>query len=74
MNCWLFDNAVFDACRMVPLSARGEYELPQAVQHAIDQRKMCVRVVAMDAAVLDLSSRGDIATVARLLKGIVVST
>ena len=28
MNVWRFDDRIFDACRDVPLSARGEYELP----------------------------------------------
>jgi dTDP-glucose pyrophosphorylase len=74
MNCWLFDQSVFEACRRVPLSVRGEFELPQAVQLAIDRREMKVRVVPIDAAVLDLSSRGDVATVATLLEGIEVRT
>jgi dTDP-glucose pyrophosphorylase len=74
MNCWLFDFAIFDACRNVPLSARGEYELPQAVQRAIDRGDMKVRIVPIAAAVLDLSSRGDVESVARLLQGIDVRT
>ena len=74
MNCWLFDRSVFEACRRVPLSARGEYELPQAVQLAIDRNEMKVRVVPIDAAVLDLSTRNDVATVARLLEGIEIRT
>ena len=28
MNCWRFDARIFDACRDVPRSARGEFELP----------------------------------------------
>jgi dTDP-glucose pyrophosphorylase len=74
MNCWLFDTRIFDACRNVPLSARGEYELPQAVQRAIDRGEMTVRVVPIDAAVLDLSSRADIESVTRLLHGVEVRT
>jgi dTDP-glucose pyrophosphorylase len=74
MNCWLFDRSIFGACRGVPLSARGEYELPQAVQLAIDHGRMKVRVVPIDAGVLDLSSRSDVASVTRLLQGIVVRT
>lgn len=74
MNCWLFDSSIFDACRMVPVSARGEYELPQAVQLAIDRGAMKLRVVPIDAAVLDLSSRGDVESVTRLLEGIDVRT
>lgn len=72
MNCWLFDNRIFDACRLVPISVRNEYELPQAVQLGIDKLGMKVRVVALDAGVLDLSSRGDIATVTERLKNVEV--
>jgi len=73
MNCWLFDRRIFDACRAVPISARGEYELPQAVQLGIDELGMRVRVVPMDAGVLDLSSRADISTVADRLKDVAVT-
>src|SRR5258708_21845765 len=31
MNCWRFDARIFDACRDVPRSVRGELELPEAV-------------------------------------------
>src|SRR5690349_18716464 len=37
MNVWRFDHRIFDACRDVPLSARGEYELPEAVGLAVDR-------------------------------------
>ena len=29
MNCWRFDPAIFPVCREVPLSPRGEFELPE---------------------------------------------
>ena len=73
MNCWLFDHRIFDACRNVSVSARNELELPQAVQLAIDNDDMQFRVIPIDAGVLDLSSRSDIASVAERLKGIAVS-
>lgn len=73
MNCWLFDHRIFDACRSVPVSSRNEFELPQAVQLAIDTMDMKIRVIPMDAGVLDLSSRGDIAAVAERLRGVEVS-
>ncbi len=63
LNCWSFTSEIFRACREVPRSARGEYELPQAVQLAIDRMGMRIRVVGLRAAVLDLSSRADIASV-----------
>lgn len=73
MNCWSFDQRIFEACRRVPISVRGEFELPQAVQLAIDTMDMRISVVPIDAGVLDLSSRGDIAAVAELLRGVDVS-
>lgn len=70
MNCWLFDHGIFGACRAVPRSVRGELELTQAVQYAIDGLGMRFDVVLSDEAVLDLSSRADIPRVAGFLRGI----
>jgi glucose-1-phosphate thymidylyltransferase len=70
MNCWLFTSAIFSACREVPLSPRGELELPQAVQLAIDRHGMQIEAVRMSAPVLDMSSRGDVASVAAALRGV----
>ncbi len=72
MNCFLFTTEIFVACREVPISTRGEYELPQAVHWAIDKHKMHFKVVKISAPVLDLSTRADIAGVAAHLKGIAV--
>ena len=69
MNCWRFDARVFDACRRVPLSPRGELELPQAVQLALRERMFEVAAVLSNEPVLDLSSRSDIGSVTRLLAG-----
>lgn len=66
MNLWRFDAAIFDACRDVPASARGEYELPEAVRLAVS-RGARLRVVPARGAVLDLTSRGDIAGVSARL-------
>lgn len=66
MNVWRFDARIFEACRDVPVSARGEKELPQAVALAAS-RGVCVEVIAVRGAVLDLSRRDDIAGVARRL-------
>lgn len=70
MNCWRFDARVFDSCRRVPLSPRGELELPMAVQQAIDDGRFPVEVVFSDEGVLDLSGRADVATVASRLAGV----
>lgn len=72
MNCWRFDFRVFDACRRVPLSPRGELELPLAVQHAIDDGRFPVEAVLSDGSVLDLSGRADIAAVAARLADVQV--
>jgi len=63
MNLWRFDAAIFDACRRVPPSVRGELELPQAVMHGLHDG-LRLRAIPMHAGVLDLSRRGDIAKVA----------
>ena len=70
LNCWLFTSAIFRACRAVPPSARGELELPQAVQLAIAEGWMRVEAVRLAAGVLDMSRRGDVASVAERLRGV----
>jgi dTDP-glucose pyrophosphorylase len=72
MNCFLFTPAIFRACREVPLSPRGEYELPQAVHFAMDHHSVRFKVVKVAAGVLDLSTRADIAGVAERLEAIEV--
>ncbi len=72
LNCWLFTSEIFRACREVPLSARGEFELPQAVQLGIDAMDMRFEAVRMNAPVLDMSSRSDIASVAEHLRDVEV--
>ena len=69
MNCWQFRPVILAACRAIGPSRRGELELPDAVQHAVDVLGERFRVVAVRAAVLDLSSRQDVAPVAARLAG-----
>ena len=66
MNCWRFDSGIFEFCRMVPQSARGELELPEAVGLAV-RHGVRFRVIAAGGPVLDLSRRADAADVARRL-------
>ena len=66
MNLWAITPAVVRACRQVPRSVRGEYELPEAVAMAL-REGIPFRAVRMAAPVLDLSRRSDIATVAEHL-------
>ncbi|NLF68171.1 MAG: NTP transferase domain-containing protein [Candidatus Anammoximicrobium sp.] len=69
MNCWRFGPAIFRACRSIPRSPRGEYEIVAAVQYAIDVLGERFHAIRMQAPVLDLTSRGDIGPVAARLVG-----
>ncbi len=69
MNVWRFDHRIFDACAAVPLSARGEYELPEAVGAAVTGG-MRFHVIRARGAVLDLSRQGDVPMVAARLAGL----
>ena len=69
MNLWRVTPALVDACRRVPLSTRGEYELPEAVALALTEG-LEVKAIAMEAGVLDLSQRSDIAQVTARLRGV----
>jgi UDP-N-acetylglucosamine diphosphorylase / glucose-1-phosphate thymidylyltransferase / UDP-N-acetylgalactosamine diphosphorylase / glucosamine-1-phosphate N-acetyltransferase / galactosamine-1-phosphate N-acetyltransferase len=62
MNCWAITPALVDACARVPKSARGEFELPEAVALAI-REGVEVAAIKMSAPVLDLSRRSDILSV-----------
>jgi glucose-1-phosphate thymidylyltransferase len=69
MNCWRLVPSIFEACRRISPSVRGELELPDAVQYAIDRLGEPFTVVPVRAAVLDLTSRRDVASIAARLKG-----
>lgn len=69
MNVWRFDRRIFTACADVPISARGEYELPEAVGLALTTG-VSFRVIRAHGAVLDLSRQGDIFPVSARLAGL----
>jgi len=73
MNVWRFDSCIFDACASVARSARGEFELPEAVALAVS-RGVRFRVVPARGPVLDLSRRADAADVERRLEGVTPRT
>ncbi len=52
----------------LPPSPRGEFEIPDAVQYAIDTLHETFRTVTVRAAVLDITSRADIASVKAILE------
>jgi len=72
MNCWRFGPAIFEACRSISPSARGELEIPTAVAYTIDVLGQPFRAVRVRAAVLDLTGRTDVAAVAARLKDVEV--
>ena len=70
MNSWSLPPEIYQSCRSIQPSARGELELPDAVQHARDELGVAFRVLRFHAGVLDLSDRGDIAAVAERLRDV----
>ena len=69
MNCWVFSPEIYTACRNVQPSPRGELELSDAIQYAIEGLNVKFRALTFQAPVLDLSSRADIALVTDKLRG-----
>jgi dTDP-glucose pyrophosphorylase len=73
MNCWRFGPSIFDACREITPSSRGELEITDAVQYVIDVLGQPIRVARIHSPVLDLTSRQDVATVAEKLASVEVN-
>ena len=69
MNCWVVTAAIVDACRRVPQSVRGEFELPEAVALALREGTV-VRAERVALPVLDLSQRADIPAVVERLAAV----
>lgn len=70
MNCWRFTPEILRACSEVPRSARGEFELPEAVQFGLSSLGLRFKAIPFRTGVLDLSYRSDIAEVAHRLAGV----
>lgn len=70
MAIWRFTPRIFEACRRIPLSPRGELELPTAVMYAIEVLGEHFHVIRRHEGVLDLSSRGDVGSAAAHLAGL----
>lgn len=60
MNLWLLPPTIFDSCRAITPSERGELELQDAVRHSMSVLGEKYAVKVRDEAVLDLSTRADI--------------
>ena len=72
MNCWRFEPSIFEGCRAVAPSPRGELELPDAVEYVMAQLGVTFTAVTVDAPVLDLSSRSDLPAVKAALADVEV--
>jgi glucose-1-phosphate thymidylyltransferase len=72
VNGWRFGRSIFDACRVIPPSVRGELELPAAAQYLVDRQQERFRVVLTAEPVLDLSHREDISAVGDRLRKLTV--
>jgi glucose-1-phosphate thymidylyltransferase len=70
MNLWAFTPAIFEACRRVKPSARGELELPDAVRILMRDFGEKIRVIPFKAPVLDLGTRADVAAVEAALRNV----
>ena len=68
----IFSPAIFNACRTVPVSPRGELELSTAVKKLVQQGAR-LKVLCCRGGVLDLSQRADIPQVVSRLASIRVS-
>jgi glucose-1-phosphate thymidylyltransferase len=65
MNSWRFGPEIFEACRRITPSPRGELELQSAVMLALTELGVRFQVVPWRGVVLDLSTRTDIERVRR---------
>jgi len=72
MNCWRFPSSLFEQCRNLTPSKRGELELTDAIMAAI-AAGLRLKVGLSEEGVLDLSKRGDIEAVRARLAGVQVS-
>jgi dTDP-glucose pyrophosphorylase len=72
MNCWRFRPIIFEACRAISRSRRGEFELTDAVSYAIEVLGERFNVLVEDKPVLDLTTQTDVVEVSRRLASIKV--
>lgn len=71
MNCWRFPPSIFDSCRRLAPSIRGELELTDAINLTIGNG-VRLKALSSDQGVLDLSRRSDVAAIKERLRGVVV--
>lgn len=71
MNAWAFTARIFEACSHIKQSARGEYEIIDAVLWMIQHGEK-FPVIPVNDGVLDMSKRSDIILVQQALKSVEV--
>lgn len=69
MNLWRFTDRIFDACRGLEQSPRGEFELADAVRASMQAGERYAAIERAEA-VLDLTQRRDVATLEARLAGV----
>jgi dTDP-glucose pyrophosphorylase len=69
MNCWRFSRSIFEACRSIKPSVRGEYEIASAVEYAMNNLGEKFRMIPVRLGVLDMTGRSDIKPVDSVLRG-----
>ncbi len=75
MNLWRFTPHIFQACeRIEPHPIRGEYEITSAIQLLVDERIVPVKVIPVEAGVLDLTYKSDIPSIEEKLEKFIVSS
>ncbi len=70
MNLWAVPPATVRARRHIAASARGEFELPDAVRYTMHHDGVRFRVHSSESAVLDLSQRDDVPGVTARLRDV----
>jgi dTDP-glucose pyrophosphorylase len=68
MNCWRFTSSIFEACRSISPSVRGEYEIASAVEYAMNNLNEKFRMIPVRLGVLDMTGRSDISSVDSFLR------
>ena len=75
MNLWRFTPHIFQACeRIEPHPIRGEYEITSAIQLLVDERMVPVKVIPVEAGVLDLTYKSDIPSIEEKLEKFIASS
>jgi glucose-1-phosphate thymidylyltransferase len=69
MNCWKFSQSIFEACRSIKPSVRGEYEIASAVEYAMNNLGEKFRMIPVRLGVLDMTGQLDIKSVDSVLRG-----